>query len=332
SFEILQAEAFIIKVNDKIICEGMELVKPTYEIKGTCYPLDLESIERTKEYYLTINNQKINFENLTTSDLLPNEYELKIEVGNNPNYKNIIIENAKYLVNKKSINSTLDNSLITVTKQQGINHNLELYCNKKNIDEKIFDETQKVELVFDLALKNNQEIVSVNGSVIKVKYKVDNVNNFKIYSINGEKLSDVLYTINNDEVIFMADNNDTIFAFVYERTKVSLIGFSIIMILVSLVEIFLAIKIFNFRFGKMYGVCTPIWLLIYIENFDLFLFLISLWILIFSTLILIYSIKENKQKITIKPNDDCFTKEDEDLFNFIMKNKKDDDYELEEIL
>ena len=145
-----------------------------------------------------------------------------------------------------------------------------------------------------------------------------------------------MFTISDGQVIFESKNSDLTFAFVYEKDKINLIGFSIIFIFASLIEIFLAIKIFKFRFGKLYGVCAPVWLLIYIQNFDLFLFIISLWILIFSTLILIYSIKENKKRNEFKNKlnnmySDEITKEDEELYDFIIKSKKQEEFELEEI-
>ena len=157
SFNIFKANPFTIKVDYISICEGMELVKPTYEVIGTCYEKDLESIERTKTFYLLVNDEKISFEDLLANDLVSNEYELILEVSNNPNYQNVIIQNSKYVVNKKSINFVLNDLNISVSKPNGISFDYELYYKENTKSRELFDDRTKVELVFDLAYKNKSK-------------------------------------------------------------------------------------------------------------------------------------------------------------------------------
>lgn len=329
-FVIHKAQSFTINLKDITICENMALKNPEYEIIGKCYD------KLNEKFYLNINNQKILFNQIKRSDLSNGIYDIIMEIDNLPDYENIVINKAKYYVNKNSLSFKNKDFDLVVTKDFGISIDKVLKCEfVDNLNK--FDKFKKVDLEFSIYFDLGENIEYLQGYTCKLKYKIKDLNKFKVFSVKDDTITELPYIYNDGYVIFSIDEDVKEFTFCYQREKASMYVYSIILLIISFIEIFLAIKVFKLHIGKnskvINSVCIPVWSLIYFNTLDIVLFLASIWVFILSTIVFIYSVYTYKNgNDNNKTENKDITSEDEDLYNFIAKNKQVEKYELEEII
>lgn len=332
TFEIIKASAFTVVINDITICENSEPKPPSYNIVGNCYD-DLE-----EEYFLQINNEHKSFKQVNFLELPCGIYQISLSVDESLyfNYEDIIIQKANFFVNKLKMTTSYNGIIFEVAKPNGIKFNYTLQINSKNFNSNLFNKKQEVALAFNVCFMEENSIIELEDCTCKINFKVRDKDKFKVYSIIDGKLKSLPIKINEDNVVVLIDKTSDII-FVYEKTQIHFVIFTFILLLIGFVELILAIKKFKLNSNKLFSFSIPYMFLIYINYFDLALFILALWFVAFSSVLLYHSIVKDKKlkeqsKINVSLNNENFTREDEDLFNFISKAKQMEEYDLEEII
>ena len=323
TFDIEYAESFIINITDITIIEGARLKSPEYTIIGNCYDNLLP------EFYIVIDGERVPFKDVTTSMLTVGKYDIEMEHSYLPYYNDIIVNKGIYYVNRQELTCDNDNT-ITVKKAEGIDsdYKLKSVTNQSYID--LFDGTFTVVKSFDLFFESENNNSMVTEATITIDLNGLNSDKLKVYSVTDNNIAERKFVYNNGKIIFETNDNSSV-VLVYQKQKITLYVITIIIFVLCVVEIIISVKVFGLGNKKLLGICAPVFMLYYFDSVDIFLFIFSLWIFVLCTIItidsyILYSKRKKQALIDMMPD-----KEDMELFDYLVKSKSYEEYELEEI-